>query len=83
MHSESNAVGSRIGENIRGRREGLLFTLEELARLAELQEHTLWRIERGTTMPTVLNLVHLAAVLSCRPGDLLDGVSAALGDEAR
>ena len=47
-----------------------------------MQEHTLWRIERGTTMPTVLNLVHLADVLECGPGDLLDGVSAALADDA-
>ncbi|MFE4467209.1 helix-turn-helix domain-containing protein [Leifsonia sp. NPDC056824] len=81
MHSESNAIADRIGENIRGRREQLLFTLDELARRAELQEHTLWRIERGTIMPTVLNLVHLADVLECRPGELLHGVSATM-DEA-
>ncbi len=76
-------IADRIGENIRGRRERLLFTLEELARRADLQEHTLWRIERGTIMPSVLNLVLLADVLECRPGDLLHGVSATMGDEAR
>jgi transcriptional regulator with XRE-family HTH domain len=82
VQSETNAIAARIGENIRGRRERLLYSLDELARRADLQEHTLWRIERGTTMPTVLNLVHLADVLECGPGDLLDGVSAALADDA-
>jgi transcriptional regulator with XRE-family HTH domain len=82
VQSETNAIAVRIGENIRGRRERLLYSLDELARRADLQEHTLWRIERGTTMPTVLNLVHLADVLECAPGDLLDGVSAALADDA-
>ena len=81
MHSESNAIAGRIGENIRGRRERLLYTLEELAGRADLQEHTLWRIERGTIMPSVLNLVHLADILECRPGELLHGVSATM-DEA-
>ncbi|WP_185276741.1 helix-turn-helix domain-containing protein [Leifsonia shinshuensis] len=82
MQSETNAIAGRIGENIRGRRERLLYQLDELARRAELQEHTLWRIERGTIMPSVLNLVHLADVLECRPGDLLNGVSATMDGDA-
>ncbi|CAM5355734.1 helix-turn-helix domain-containing protein [Leifsonia shinshuensis] len=81
MQSESNAIAGRIGDNIRERRERKLFPLDELARRADLAEHTLWRFERGTMMPTVLNLVHLADALECRPGDLLDGVSTALGEE--
>ena len=64
---------------------GLMDTLgqfrKNIAR-AGLEEHTLWRFERGTTMPSVLALVQLAAVLECRPGDLLQGVSASHGDGA-
>lgn len=81
MQNLSNAIAGRIGENIRERRERLLFALDELAHRAGLEEHTLWRVERGTMMPTVLMLVHLAEVLECRPGDLLQGVSAALGGD--
>ncbi len=81
MQNLSNAIAERIGGNIRERRERLLFAIDELARRAGLEEHTLWRIERGTMTPSVLVLVQLAAVLECRPGDLLQGVSASLGDE--
>lgn len=81
MQNLSNAVAARIGENIRDRRQRLLFALDELARRAGLEEHTLWRFERGTMMPSVLVLVQLADVLECRPADLLQGVSAALGDD--
>ncbi len=49
---------------------------------AGLEEHTLWRIERGTMTPSVLALVQLAEPLECRPGDLLQGVSTALGEDA-
>lgn len=76
MQNENQAISARIGENIRERRERLAFAQDELARLADLEEYALWRIERGTMMPTVLNLVHLASALECRPGDLLQGVSA-------
>jgi DNA-binding XRE family transcriptional regulator len=78
----SDAIAGRIGENIRERRERLLFALDELAGSAGLEEHTLWRIERGTVMPSVLALTRLAQVLECRPGDLLEGVSASLVDGA-
>lgn len=81
MHSLSNAVAGRIGENIREQREGRGLAQDELARRAALDEHALWRVERGTMMPTVLNLVQLADALECRPSELLHGVSAALGDE--
>lgn len=80
MQNQNNAIAGRIGENIRERRERLLFALDELARRAGLEEHTLWRFERGTMMPSVLALVQLADVLECRPGDLLQGVSASLGE---
>ncbi len=81
MQNRSNAIAGRIGENIRERRERLLFAFDELARRAGLEEHTLWRFERGTTMPSVLVLVQLAEALECRPGDLLQGVSASLGGD--
>lgn len=82
MQNLSNAIAGRIGENIRERRERLAFALDELAVRAGLEEHTLWRIERGTMTPSVLALVQLAEPLECRPGDLLQGVSTALGDDA-
>lgn len=81
MQNLSNAIAERIGENIRERRERLLYPLDELARRAGLEEHTLWRIKRGTMTPSVLVLVQVAAVLECSPADLLQGVSAALGEE--
>jgi transcriptional regulator with XRE-family HTH domain len=60
----------RMGEKIRILREQIGITQKQLAQAIGVDASAVSLWESGKTQPTVANLVRIAEVLNCRPGDL-------------
>jgi predicted transcriptional regulator len=73
---------SRLGEHIRGTRERLAITQAELARLADVDQADLSRIERGLIDPRWTTAQRLLDALGCQVTTPTTR-SPALSDEAR
>ncbi|MEB2541750.1 MULTISPECIES: helix-turn-helix domain-containing protein [Burkholderia] len=69
--SDTEAHLKRVGVSIRARRLALDISQESLAHLANIDRSHMGKIERGERNVTLLNLMKIAAALSCRPSDLL------------
>lgn len=62
----------KLGENIRGRRTALGISQEALAALAGLHRTYVSSVERGERNVSIDNIVKIAMVLECTPGQLLE-----------
>lgn len=61
----------RLGSSIRARRQALGLSQEALADYAGIDRSHMGKIERGERNVTILNLMKIAAAMSCHPSDLL------------
>lgn len=59
-----------MGEKIRILREQIGITQKQLAQAIGVDASAVSFWESGKTQPTVANLVRIAEVLKCKPGDL-------------
>jgi transcriptional regulator with XRE-family HTH domain len=64
-------VQRRFGEAVRGRRERLGLSQEDLAHRAQMHPTYLSQIERGKRNLSLFNIVRLAEALELPPGRLL------------
>lgn len=62
----------RIGERIRGARQGLRMTLDDLGKAAGLSTTFLSRLERGQVACSIGNLLQIASALDLAPAALFD-----------
>lgn len=69
--TQNNQHGRRLGEIIRRERVGR-FTLQELAKAADLSVGSLSQIERGLGNPSFNTLTKIAGALGLRIGDLVE-----------
>ena len=66
---------TRLGLNVRRRREAVGLSQEALAEKAELDRTYISGIERGTRNPTILSAARVAAALKTSLSELLNGVT--------
>lgn len=71
-HSDAARV---LGERVRGFRQGLALSQEDIADLAEMHVTNLGKIERGQANPSLTTIVRIAGVLSIDPAELVTGLA--------
>lgn len=71
---KTHPVRSRLGLNVRRRREALDLTQEALAERADLDQTYISGIERGLRNPGIINVSKLAKALEVTTADLCKGV---------
>lgn len=74
--------GKKLGQRISERRKSLNWTQDQLAERLEVDAETVSRFERGATVPSLVTLDRLAAVLKVSIADLLTDASATPTDQA-
>lgn len=75
-------LGKKLGQRIAERRKSLNWTQDQLAERLEVDAETVSRFERGATVPSLVTLDRLAAVLKVSIADLLTDASATPTDQA-
>lgn len=70
-HSEAARI---LGERVRGHRQQLGLSQEDIADLAEMHVTNLGKIERGQSNPSLTTIIRVAGVLNVDPGDLVRGL---------
>ena len=75
-------LGKKLGLRIAERRKSLNWTQDQLAERLEVDAETVSRFERGATVPSLVTLDRLAAVLKVSIADLLTDASATPTDQA-
>ena len=78
QRSRDLAIAAAFGERVRAARKAAGLTQEALAEAAELHPTFISNIERGYRVPTVPTMLRVARGLAVRPGDLVDGLEAAV-----
>ena len=78
QRSRDLAIAAAPGERVRAARKAAGLTQEALAEAAELHPTFISNIERGYRVPTVPTMLRVARGLAVRPGDLVDGLEAAV-----
>jgi len=73
--SNSTNLGKELGRAIAARRKDLALNQNDLAGLIEVDAETISRFERGTVLPSLQRLYHLAGVLQIGLGELLSQAS--------
>lgn len=64
----------RFGQNVRGRRQELGLSQEDLAHRAGMHFTAISKLERGEREPRLHTIVAVAAALDATPAQLLDGI---------
>ncbi len=67
---------SKLGANLRARRQEIGLSQADLATLAGVHASTVGYIERGRGNPNLSVLLQLCVTLECTPAELLEGVEA-------
>ncbi len=70
----NNRILTRLGANVRGRRQELGFSQEQLAARCGLHRTYVSSVERGQRNVSLRNLVRLARSLDCELPALLNGI---------
>lgn len=83
MQDKNVAIMQTIGRAIAKYRQAVGLTQAELAEILGIGNDAVSRMERGTTVPTVLRLVELAEIFQCEVADLLTETSTRSLDQAR
>lgn len=83
MQDKNVAIMQTIGRAIAKYRQAVGLTQAELAEILGIGNDAVSRMERGTTVPTVLRLVELAEIFQCEVADLLTESSTRSLDQAR
>lgn len=71
---ENNRFVMGFGVNVRGRRNELGLSQEELAFRSKLHRTAITHIERGTRASTLVTIEKLAKALGVQPGDLMPNI---------
>ena len=66
-----SALARRLGRNISAFRQRAALNQEQLAELIDVEISTVSRYETGTTLPSLVTLQNLAAVMHCTISELL------------
>lgn len=72
MTSRVNNIASRIGLKIKLLRNKLGLTQDEFSEMASLSKNSLGAIERGTSVPGIDTLEHIAVALGIELKELVD-----------
>jgi len=72
--AKTHPVRSKLGLNVRRRREALDLTQETLAERADLDQTYISGIERGLRNPGIINVAKLAKALQVTTAELCKGV---------
>ncbi|OOR98764.1 transcriptional regulator [Haemophilus paracuniculus] len=83
MQDKNAKIMQTIGRAIAKYRQAVGLTQAELAEILGIGNDAVSRMERGTTVPTVLRLVELAEIFQCEVADLLTESSTRSLDQAR
>lgn len=83
MSNKNKQIMQTIGKAISKYRQAAGLTQAELAEILGVGNDAVSRMERGTTVPTVLRLVELAEIFHCEVADLLTESSNRSIDQAR
>lgn len=75
-------LGKKLGQRITERRKALAWTQDQLAERLDVDTETISRFERGATVPSLVTLDRLAAILKVSIADLLSDASATPTDQA-
>ena len=75
-------LGKRLGRRIAEHRKAIDWTQDQLAERLNVDAETISRFERGVTLPSLVTLDSLAAVLKTSAADLLSMASVAPSDQA-
>ena len=75
-------LGEKLGHRISERRKSLNWTQDQLAERLDVDAETISRFERGATVPSLVTLDRLAAILKVSIADLLSDASATPTDQA-
>ena len=70
---KNHPVCSKLGSNVRRRREALGLTQESLAEKADLDQTYISGIERGLRNPGIINVAKLAKALQATTAELCKG----------
>ncbi len=71
---KTHPVRSKLGLNVRRRREALDLTQEALAEKADMDQTYISGIERGLRNPGIINVAKLAKALQLTTSELCQGV---------
>lgn len=83
MVDKEQQIMRSIGKAISKYRQAVGLTQAELAEILGIGNHAISRMERGTTVPTVLRLIELSDIFRCDIADLVTDVSNRSIDQAR
>ena len=75
-------LGKRLGRRIAEHRKAIDWTQDQLAERLDVDAETISRFERGVTLPSLVTLDSLAAVLKTSAADLLSMASVAPSDQS-
>lgn len=78
QRSRDLAIAAAFGERVRTARRSSGLTQEALAEAAGLHPTFISNVERGYRVPTVPTMLRIARGLDVRPGELVDGLEAAV-----
>lgn len=73
MPNGNNGIGPSIGGSIRGQREALGMSQEDLARACMVSRQTISNWENGKTLPDIQSLTYLADAFSITVDDIIGG----------
>jgi len=83
MDKEAQRVlAQAVGKAIARKRTQASYTQEEVAEKLGLGLGAISRVEQGIAVPTIIRLIELAELFSCRLEELLSDVPATLDDRA-
>lgn len=83
MSDKNQQLMQTIGKAIAKYRQATGLTQAQLAEILGIGNDAVSRMERGTTIPTVLRLIELAEIFNCEVADLLTESSNRSVDQAR
>lgn len=82
VKNRASSIGSTLGKRIREHRLAQGMTQGELAEIVKVETETISRLERGSTLPSLLKIEELAMTLKVPLADLLSGSSSLASDLA-
>lgn len=83
MIDKNRQIMRTIGQAISKYRQAVGLTQAQLAEMLGIGNDAVSRMERGTTVPTVLRLFELAEIFKCEVADLISEGSTRSIDQAR
>lgn len=70
---DSAMVQARLSHNLRRLMDEDGRTADKLEAAASVSQKTVWKIESGRGLPSIMTLLRLCAALGCTPNEMLEG----------